>query len=226
MACRALIAVSLFALAGCATHPRTVAFAPPVAPAAAPIGPPAGAAPNLQIPARLADGSFATPNRGLSGAAALWHLRTGLNVAALACRGPDEAALVAGYNRFLAAYRPQLAAAERSVAVGHATISAHDAAMTRLYNYWAQPPAQAGFCAAAAHVIAGATGVPAKDLPGFAADAVAELDRPFTDFYRAYADWRDARASGVAYAASAPVPVGQQASAPRLEYDPAVFRMP
>ena len=47
--------------------------------------PPAGAPATLVLPARLGDGSYATPNRALSPVAAVWHLRAALNVAALAC---------------------------------------------------------------------------------------------------------------------------------------------
>jgi hypothetical protein len=59
--------------------------------------PPQGAVAGMAIPARLPDGSYATPNAGLGAEAALWHVRTGLNVAALGCRGPNEATIVAQY---------------------------------------------------------------------------------------------------------------------------------
>jgi hypothetical protein len=186
---------------------------------------PPGAADNLQLPARLADGSFATPNRNLSPAAAVWHLRTGLNVAALSCRGAGEAQLLSGYARFLAAYRPQLSTAQHTLAASIGNGDAFDRAMTRLYNYWALPPAQTAFCAAAAQVMAQAATVDPAGLPGFAVQAVAQLDRPFTDFFTRYAAWRDARASGSTFALAAPVAIAPE-SAPTLAYDPAVFRLP
>jgi len=223
---RFLPAVLALALAGCASQRVSVAvIAQPDAPAPAVVARPAGAADNLQLPARLADGSFATPNRNLPPAAAVWHLRTGLNVAALSCRGPEAAQLLAGYARFLTAYRPQLAAAQRTLATSMGSDGGFDRAMTRLYNYWALPPAQAGFCAAAAQVTAQAATVDAAALPQFALQAVAELDRPFSDFFARYAAWRDARASASTFAVVAPVAIGP---APRiaLAYDPAVFRMP
>lgn len=227
MRVRILPAVLLVSLAGCATHPRPIAAlapAPEPAEQRAVLVRPAGASESLQLPPRLADGSFATPNRNLAPAAAIWHLRTGLNVAALSCRGPSEAQLLDGYHHFLAAYRPQLASAQRAVAVSHGTVGAFDAAMTRLYNYWALPPAQAGFCVAAAQVMADAAHVDAAALPGFAVQAVATLDRPFNEFFSAYAAWRDARAAGATFAATAPVAVAPERVA--LAYDAAVFRMP
>ncbi|MEG8028158.1 hypothetical protein [Sphingomonas aerolata] len=110
----AMIAVTAALLAGCARKPVEVA-----APAPAPVAPvpvaaplPKGAFPGMKIPAVLADGTYPTPNRNLTESAKIWHLRAALNVAALACRGPDEAVIVAGYNAMLAAQKPVLAKAE------------------------------------------------------------------------------------------------------------------
>ena len=60
----------------------------------------------------MGDGRYATPNRNLSADGAVWHLRAALNVAALACRGPDEAAIVAGYNALLARQKTLLDGAQ------------------------------------------------------------------------------------------------------------------
>ena len=90
-------------LSGCATRPAPVAVLPAPLPVAVAPTMPAGAYPGMPIPAVGVDGSYFTPNRALSPAAAVWHLRAGLNVAALACRGPDETAVVARYNAVLAA---------------------------------------------------------------------------------------------------------------------------
>ena len=93
------VAIGLFALAGCASKPAPLALqasAPP-APALGPMPqPPAGAYAGMTIPARLADGSYPTPNQHLGYAATLWHLRVALNVAALGCRGAGGDAITAG----------------------------------------------------------------------------------------------------------------------------------
>ena len=110
--------------------------------------------------------------------------------------------------------------------------------MTRLYNYFAQPGAQAAFCSAAAKVTGELAGGGALD--GTAPAALAELDRPFTDFYRSYDTYRTQLAAWqadrlqrasqplderprVVLASNAPMRAG---STPRLEVDPAIFRMP
>ena len=115
----ALLSVTaLGLLAGCTSKPRTVAqVAPPVimVPVPAPTMP-KGASPTIVIPVALADGTYPTPNRNLTTSAKVWHLRAALNVAALACRGPQEVVIVAGYNALLSAQNPVLAKAEATYA--------------------------------------------------------------------------------------------------------------
>ena len=197
MRLRLVCILPLATLSACASHtaPLTIATIsePPVV--ALPSAPPAGAAANLVIPAVLADGTYPTPNRALSGSAAIWHLRVALNVAALGCRGADETPIVSGYNAMLTARKTLFGAAQRQVAVEFGGTSStaqagYDHAMTLLYNFFAQPPAQAAFCATAAQVIAAEPTVTAADYPAFAEQSLAALDRPFTDFYRAYDAWR------------------------------------
>src|SRR3546814_20279601 len=85
-------------------------------------------------------------------------MRTGLNVAALGCRGANEAAIIAGYNALLDSQETALAKAHKAL-VSAAGEARFDDAMTRLYNYWAQPGAQAEFCAAASRLLARVPGV-------------------------------------------------------------------
>ncbi|WP_375398580.1 hypothetical protein [uncultured Sphingomonas sp.] len=182
--------------------------------------PPAGAAANLVLPPVGADGSYATPNRGLSPAEATWHLRAALNVAALNCRDADEGLTVANYNRLLAANRVALAAATDAVdtryraSFGAAWVDARETAMTRVYNFFAQPPAHDAFCVAAKQVLTEAQSVEPADLAAFAVARLADLERPFTDFYARYdqyrtalAAWRTGAGGGVAVATLAAVSV-------------------
>ena len=126
----------------------------------APPAPPAGAAPNQMIPLRDAQDRYATPNRDLSRDEASWHVRAALNVAALGCRDAAEPETVAAYNRLLRTQRETLAAADAGVKSvyrarhGADWESAHDRQMTRVYNFFAQPTAHDGFCAAAREVLA------------------------------------------------------------------------
>jgi len=155
--CAAAVAA---ALAGCTTS------APPPAPA--PVAPPAGSA---AAPAALPDL-----------AEQQWHLRAALNVAALSC-GRQQPDLVASYNRMLgrhraaldAAYAMETAAARLRAAAGwQADLDRH---MTRLYNYYAWPPARDALCAAAGAVAAEAAAIPPHAFAAFAGPALARLDR-------------------------------------------------
>jgi hypothetical protein len=232
---------ALTALGGCASHHEQLASAPPP-PAAPPLGPmpqpPAGSHAGMAIPAKLADGSYATPNAGLDPASAAWHVRVALNVAALGCRGAEGQAITAGYNTMLARDKAELARANAATIKAKGGQAGYDEAMTRLYNYFAQPGAQAAFCVAAAQVTGELAN--AASLGAVAGPALATLDRPFTDFYRSYdtyrvelAQWqadRQQRAMQpldqrprVVMAMAAPV---SGSAVPHLEVDPAIFRMP
>ncbi len=109
---RVLIAMSLLLVSACATQvpppPSAVAASVPI-PQRMPM--PVGTYVGMPVPALMPGGDYATPNVGLSSAAAIWHLRSGLNFAALACRGPEAALIVARYNAVLAAQKPVFAGA-------------------------------------------------------------------------------------------------------------------
>ena len=237
----ALTGVGLALLAGCAVRPKVVAVAPPPVPVAVvptPRAMPRGAYVGMQIPALMADGRYATPNRNLSADGAVWHLRAALNVAALACRGPDETSIIAGYNALIAQQKVVLNGAQTRLtaeykAAGGDWQDRYDDQMTRLYNFFSQSQARDAFCNAAAATLADSTTVTAADLPAFAAGRLAVLEKPFTDFYAAYDAWRAERAAAtrMAMADTAPpralvvqaVPAAAPAPRPRLTLDPSVF---
>ncbi len=236
----ALTAVGLALLAGCAVKPKVVAVAPPPPPpvAPAPLAMPKGAYVGMQIPALMGDGRYATPNRHLSADGAVWHLRAALNVAALACRGPDEATIVAGYNALLAGQKETLNGAQTRLAAEYKASGGdwqdrYDDQMTRLYNFFSQSQARDAFCNAAAATLADGATVTAADLPAFAAGRLAVLEKPFTDFYAAYDAWRAERAAASRMAMAntvqptprtiQAVPAALPAPRPRLELDASVF---
>jgi hypothetical protein len=185
----------------------------------APPTPPAGAAPNQAIPARDALGRYATPNRDLGRDETSWHVRAALNVAALGCRDAAEAQTVAAYNRLLRDQRDTLAAADTGVKAGYRArhgdgwTDVHDRQMTRVYNFFAQPTGHDAFCVSALEVLHRAATVTPVQFADFAAEALPRLEAPFTDFYRAYDDYR------VAFAAwqrgDARVQVASASPAPR-----------
>lgn len=213
MGVRVRICLVALLLAGCVAKtpaPSIVAVVPP--PAAPPAAMPPGATPGMLVPAALADGSFPTPNQHVSAAAALWHLRAGLNVAALSCPAEQGAAITTGYNALLGAHAAELKAAEASYAAEYRSSGdpqwrdRYDNAMTRLYNFFSQTPVRPGFCTAAGQVLAQAAAVPAGSLNAFAAGELGTLDRPFVDFYRAYDAWRMASMPRPVIAVSAAAP--------------------
>lgn len=210
--------LALCVLASCAKSPPPAPIAAAPAPPPAPMPmprPPAGAAANLTLPAPLADGSFASPNRGLSEPATLWHLRAGLNVAALHCDGTSDS-----YNRIVARHKTGFAGAHQRLTAEYRSGGGDwqdrfDDAMTRLYNHYAQPPATRAFCAAAGPVLAQVEAATPDTLASIAPAALASLDKPFTDYWAAYHRYRTELAAWRA---------GQRVAAPRLAVDPAALR--
>jgi hypothetical protein len=146
-----LIVTTGLSLSGCGSRsvksPASSVPSPPTR--SAPV-PPAGAVAGLKLPEANGDGGFKTANTGISAVEAVWHVRSALNVAALAC---DDRTIVANYNALLKQQKGAFAAAYEAearqfrTAQGNDWRSAMDGHMTRLYNFFAQPSAQRGFCA-------------------------------------------------------------------------------
>lgn len=182
-----LAGIICLCLAGCASRPAKESKPSPALPRQAPV-PPNGALPNLTLPESDGEGGFKTANSGIAPDEAVWHVRSALNVAALAC---DDRAIVANYNALLKRQKSAFAAAHKAESRRLGSAAAMDTHMTRLYNYFAQPPVQRDFCAAARSVATEAQSVTDAGFQSFATSAIERLDRPFQDFYRAYRDYRN-----------------------------------
>lgn len=163
---------AIAAIAACSTRPKEVAIGPPPPePAPVPV--------------------YVTPpispiNRGLSPAATVWHMRVALNVAALACRGAQEAVIVQRYNAMLAKHKTTLAGAETTLeeqyrATGTGWQDRYDDAMTRLYNFFSQAQVREAFCTASAATLAEAERLAPGELQTFAAAVLPTLDAPFAE---------------------------------------------
>lgn len=226
-------------LVGC-SQPRTpppsvVATLPPVAPPPPVL--PVGGYPEFDTASQRTDGSYVTPNFEMTDAAAVWHLRGALNVAALAC---DQAGggVVDGYNVWLRSHRGGLDAyVKRYLREWEETgwgdwRDAYENNQTRLYNFYSQSPIRIAFCAAARTEIASVGMIADGDLPRYARAALARLDKPFIDFYAGIDAWRDYYAPKVPpprfvatvsaepatpSAATAPTPTAPAAPAARVE---------
>jgi len=181
-----IIGSTCLILAGCGERSSlpSVSAPSPALMRSAPV-PPYGALPGLSLPEGDGNGGFRTPNSGIGPAEAVWHVRSALNVAALAC---DDRGIVASYNMLLKRQKTALAAAHKAELRQSGSASAMDVHMTRLYNFFAQPPVQRRFCSAASGVAAEAG--TARDLQQFSASAIGRLDQPFQDFYRSYQDYQ------------------------------------
>src|SRR3569623_1662756 len=87
----------------------------------------------------------------LSPLESLWHVRVALNVAALGCRDADETTTVAEYNALIRGQSAELTAASAAIDArykaqyGASWQDARERDMTKLYNFFAQPAAQAVF---------------------------------------------------------------------------------
>lgn len=219
----ALLLAGVALIDGCASHrlPSVATVAPPPVAIVA-TAPPAGSYPGMPIPQRLADGSYDTPNRTLTPAAVVWHFRAGLNVAALACRGPGDAIVAARYNAILARQRSVLRDAEASLAKEYRSRGGYDHAMTVLYNFFSQGFAHPAFCSAASQILAESETVTPAGFPAFAAARLPMLDAAFTDFYARYDRWRSTAAPTAVATPAAPPIVALRTASPRAK--PALAR--
>ncbi|MEO9601212.1 hypothetical protein [Parasphingorhabdus sp.] len=203
-----VVAGGLAMLAACQTAPLPPAPAPVVQPQYTPRAPtaPFGASTLTVVPQLRADGLRQTINRDLGPLESLWHVRAGMNVAALSCTGPLYERLVGDYNAFIKNNSASLRRANNAIInkfrreIGSGYKKEHDRHQTRLYNYWSFSPLRRPFCDQAVQVSQRAIVTKSADLEVFAVEALAELEQPFNNFYLAYEEYeRDLEAWRVQY---------------------------
>ena len=103
---------------------------------------------------------------------AVWHLRAGLNVAALSCRGRGRTSVVGAYSRMLDRHRILLAQSYAAEQRRHgASLDRHQ---TQLYNRFSNQRSPERFCRNAAAV---ASQVNAMDSSGLSASAPRLLNQ-------------------------------------------------
>ena len=230
---RKIIAAGLLAsVAACS--PKKPPAPPPPPPVAIVIPPrplPPGNAAHTQIlPGRGMDGHFVTANSAITGDRAFWQLKIGLNVAAIGCRGLEEATMVSAYNNIIKAHAKVIKSTEKTVIsdLGKANrsngIKERDRLSTQLFNYFAQPPAQRAFCARANEIAQLVSSEPTAQVIAQAPAYLSRLDQPFLDFYEAYAAYQVEAAAWDAKYAPAPLattPVAPMATPVRPAGSPA-----
>lgn len=138
--------------------------------------PPVARAPAREAPARPPQATDA-----IAASDAVWGLRSGLNVAALSCRGSGRQAVAPAYARMLQRHRDLLAAAYRRE-LGKQAISVFDRQQTRVYNTFANQASPVRFCNTASVVAERANGLDsarfAVAAPGLLGQLRASLRRP------------------------------------------------
>ncbi|MDC0886599.1 hypothetical protein OAS19_02275 [Altererythrobacter sp.] len=221
------LALSLVALGACATPAPPPPPAPVVAPPPVQLVPyrplpPMSAASMMVIPGIGADGTRQTINSGITTAQTVWNMRAALNVAALNCQEPQFANLLPNYSAFLTTFRRPLKTANdtttrefRDRFGAREYRGEQDSYMTRVYNFYALPPAQRAFCQAALEVSAESLLVAPADLESFSARSLPKLNFVFEDFFRSYEQYqRDLANWNAAYGVNA-VPGTPVTSVPR-----------
>lgn len=163
----------------------------------------------MTIPMVAATGVRQTVNANISTAQTTWNLRSALNVAALNCLDPEYTGLVDNYGAFLKRNAKVLSSTNRALRgefrerYGQSYLDDQDAYMTKVYNYFALPPAKNEFCEVSFAISKEALQVVPDDLDTFAATALPRIEGVFEDFFRAYEQYRvDLQAWNSQYGAS------------------------
>lgn len=196
----AVVSAAVAACGSSAPPPPPVVYAPPPPPPKIVIPPrptaPAGAFATMAVPQMAENGVRQTVNYGISDEQKLWNVRSGLNVAALNCRSNEHISLADNYRAFLQKHRRQLSRTNRDLASqyraehGRRYRDAQDAYMTRVYNYFALPPALPAFCDVAHEIGQEIVNVPSGQLHIFTESALPRMEAVYEEFFSAYEKYR------------------------------------
>lgn len=104
----------------------------------------------------------------------LWHLRAGLNVAALSCRGDGRETVAPAYSRMLSRHKGLLASAYSVEQSKHRGDFDHH--LTKLYNRFAMQSDPGDFCSRAADVAQEAGAMDSPTLARNAGTLLARID--------------------------------------------------
>lgn len=104
----------------------------------------------------------------------IWHLRVGLNVAALMCKGRGRVSVTGDYGRMLDRHRSLFASAHAAEQRRHG--SGFERHETRLYNRFANQRNPEAFCRRASSVARQAVSLDSSTLARNASGLLAEID--------------------------------------------------
>lgn len=114
------------------------------------------------------------PAVSAAGSEKLWHLRAGLNVAALSCRGSGREKVAPAYLRLLDRHKGVLASAYAAEQRSHG--GGFDRHVTQLYNRFSLQRSPERFCAEAADVAQEAVAMDSPTLVRQAGTLLARID--------------------------------------------------
>lgn len=104
----------------------------------------------------------------------VWHLRVGINVAALMCKGRGRTPVAGAYARMIGRHQALLASAYRAEQKRYGPgLERHQ---TRTYNRFANQRDPSAFCSRAAAVAASASAMGSAQLAAEAGRLVARID--------------------------------------------------
>jgi hypothetical protein len=188
------VMVSALALSACQPARKPPPTPPPPVVETVMPTPPNQSAPDMDLPDKDETGKYLTPNRGMNGYQALWHVRMALNVAALGCKSANDQARLQ-YNTMLRVHAKTLMETNKTVdgiynaRYGKNALLMREKLNTIVYNYFALPPAQKAFCETAVAVVTTINGMTPEMLLDYAPKALEMLEQPFQAFWEAYADY-------------------------------------
>lgn len=107
---------------------------------------------------------------------AIWHLRSGLNVAALNCRGRGRAHVAPAYNRMLGRHRQILSSAYAFELNRHGQ-RALDGHLTQIYNRFANQRSLDRFCSTASTIVGEVNAMASAELSHSAPRFLRDLER-------------------------------------------------
>lgn len=171
----------------------------------------------MAIPDEDANGFRKTAMRGVSGDENVWHFRSAWNVAALNCTAAQYQPILTAYSAYISDHARDLKRVNDRIESEYrrenggrrAGILAREEHMTGVYNYFALPPARAGFCRAALEMSNRYLAAPPSEPVAFANANFANLQAPFETFFDDYERYQRLSANwdaeyGERYGASQP----------------------
>ncbi|RKF21218.1 hypothetical protein D6851_09945 [Altericroceibacterium spongiae] len=144
-----------------------------------------------------------------------WNMRSGFNVAALNCNELQYQPILKAYSKMLEDHKKRLSSTNRALDAqyrekyGRSYKSEREDYMTKVYNYFALPPAHKYFCEAALAAANNYLLMEPDDIDSYAATTLVQFEAAFEEFYTDYENYRVAVQSwdaryGAEYGASQP----------------------